>query len=135
VDFILNNIWLVLTAVISGGMLLWPLIAQKSGGASVSTLEATQLINHKDALVLDVRSGDEFARGHILNARSVPTAQLAGRLPELQKFKSRPLIVSCQNGTAAGAACAALRNDGFSEVYVLTGGVSAWEQAGLPVTK
>ena len=134
-DFVLNNIWWVLAADVSGGMLLWPLVSQRAGGPAVSTLEATQLINRKDALVLDVRSGDEYARGHILNARSVPAAQLAGRIDELQKFKSRPIIVACQTGTSAVASCTALRGAGFSEVYLLSGGISAWEQAGLPVAK
>lgn len=134
-DFIVNNIWLVTIAVVSGSMLLWPLLAQGAGGPSLSTLEATQLINRKDALVLDVRSGDEFARGHILNARSIPAAQLGGRLGELDKFKNRPLIVNCQAGNASKASCAALRAAGFSEVYTLSGGVAAWEQAGLPIAK
>jgi rhodanese-related sulfurtransferase len=135
VDFVLNNIWLVLIAATSGGMLLWPLVSQSAGGPAVSTLEATQLINRRDALVLDVRSGDDYARGHILHARSMPSAQLAGRFDELQKFKSRPIILACQNGTAAGGSCAELRKAGFTEVYRLTGGVSAWTQAGLPVAK
>jgi rhodanese-related sulfurtransferase len=134
-DFVLSNIWWVLIAAVSGGMLLWPIVSQRAAGPAVSTLEATQLINRKDALVLDVRSGDEYARGHILNARSMPSAQLPGRVDELQKFKTRPIILTCQNGTAAGATCATLRRAGFSEVYLLSGGVSAWEQAGLPVAK
>jgi rhodanese-related sulfurtransferase len=135
VDFILNNIWLVAIALISGGMLLWPLLSQSAGGPSLSTLQATQLINQKDALVLDLRSTDEYARGHILHARSVPAAQLGGRMSELEKFKNRPLILSCQNGTTSGATLGALKKAGFGEVYVLAGGVSAWQQAGLPVTK
>jgi rhodanese-related sulfurtransferase len=135
VDFVLNNIWLVAIAVISGGMLLWPLIAQGAGGSGISTLQATQLINQQEALVLDVRSGDEYARGHILNARSVPAAQLESRMRELDKFKNRPLILSCQNGTASGAVSAALKKAGFAQVFTLSGGVAAWEQAGLPVSK
>jgi rhodanese-related sulfurtransferase len=135
VDFVLNNIWLVLIAVTSGGMLLWPLVSQSTGGPTLSTLEATQLINRKDALVLDVRSGDDYARGHILHARNIPSAQIPGRIDELQKFKARPIILACQNGTTAGTSCAALRKAGFSEVYLLSGGFSAWQQAGLPVSK
>lgn len=135
VDFIQNNIFLVMIAAVSGGMLLWPVLAQRGGGSSLSTLQATQLINQKDALVLDVRSSDDYARGHILNARSVPAAQLDSRLSELEKFKNRPLIVSCQTGTTAGATCAALKKAGFNEVYTLTGGVAAWQTAGLPVSK
>jgi rhodanese-related sulfurtransferase len=135
VDFIFNNIWLVAIAVVSGGMLLWPLVAQRGGGPAVSTLEATQLINRKDALVIDVRSSDDYARGHVLNARNVPAGQMPTRLDELQKFKSRPIILTCQNGTTATASCEVLRKAGFGEVYLLTGGIAAWEQAGLPVAK
>jgi rhodanese-related sulfurtransferase len=135
VDFVLNNIWLVLIAAISGGMLLWPLVSQRAGGAALSTLEATQLINRKDALVLDIRSSEEYARGHVLNARSMPAAQLSTRVEELQKFKTRPIILTCQNGNASSGPCDTLRKAGFGEVYLLAGGVSAWEQAGLPVAK
>lgn len=125
----------VAVAVVSGGMLLWPLLAQRAGGPAVSTLEATQLINRKDALIVDVRSAEDYARGHILHARSLPSAQLPERIEELQKFKTRPIIVTCQTGTTAGSSCTALRKAGFGEVYLLSGGVSAWEQAGLPVAK
>lgn len=134
-DFIVNNIWWVVAAVVSGGMLLWPLLTEGMGGGALTTLQATQLINQKDALVIDVRSGDEFARGHILNARSIPAAQIGGRLAELEKFKSRPLIVNCQTGGTSSAACATLRKAGFSEAYSLAGGLAAWQQAGLPVSK
>ncbi len=131
----MNNIWLVMIAAISGVMLLWPLLSQRSSGPAVSTLKATQLINEKDALILDVRSADEYARGHILNARNVPAGQLDARAGELEKFKERPVIVSCQTGMNSTVACTALRNKGFKEVYLLTGGLAAWEQAGLPVSK
>jgi rhodanese-related sulfurtransferase len=135
VDFVLNNIWLVLIAVTSGLMLVWPMVTQRAGGLSVSTLQATQLINHRDALVLDVRSADDFARGHILNARNIPAKQLGERLADLEKFRARPIIVSCQTGASATASCSLLKKAGFTEVRLLAGGISAWEQAGLPVTK
>ena len=134
-DFVLNNIWLVLIAVTSGVMLVWPSLAQRTGGLSVSTLQATQLINHKDALVLDVRSADDFARSHILNAKNIPAGQLGGRLAELEKFRARPIIVSCQTGASATASCSLLKKAGFADVHLLAGGIGAWEQAGLPVAK
>jgi len=135
VDFVLNNIWLVLIAVTSGAMLAWPSISRRAGGLSVSTLQATQLINHKDALMLDVRSADDFARSHILNAKNIPAGQLGGRLAELEKFRARPVVVCCQTGNSATPSCALLQKAGFTEVHLLAGGISAWEQAGLPVTK
>jgi len=135
VDFVLNNIWLVLIAVASGLMLVWPMVSQRAGGLAVSTLQATQLINHRDALVLDVRSADEFARSHILNAKNIPARQLGARIAELDKFRARPVIVSCQTGTSAGASCSVLQKAGFAEVHLLAGGINAWEQAGLPVAR
>lgn len=134
-EFISKNIFLVLIALVSGGMLLWPLIRRGAGGAAVSTLQATQLINRSDALVVDLRSAPDYAKGHILGATSMPAAELDKRLPELEKHKSRPLIVHCADGSRSGAAAAALRRAGFGNVVSLSGGYGAWLQAGLPVEK
>jgi rhodanese-related sulfurtransferase len=134
-DFILNHWLLVLIAAVSGGMLLAPLVGKGMGGPWVSTLEATQLMNRQDALVVDLRAADEYARGHILGARNVPLADLARRASELEKFKSKPVIVHCASGNTAGGAVALLRKSGFANVLNLSGGYAAWQQAGLPVEK
>lgn len=130
------NMLLFGLAVASGGLLLWPALARLfRHGAEVGTFEAVQLINRRDALVLDVREPGEFAAGHIAGARHIPQRQLATRLKELEKFKSRPVIVCCQNGSRAGSAASLLRNSGFSEVFALRGGIAAWRQAGMPLEK
>lgn len=134
-EFITKNIFLVAIALISGGMLLWPLIRRSAGGAGVSTLQATQLMNRSDALVVDLRSPADYAKGHILGATNVPAADLEKRLPELEKHKTRPLIVHCADGGRSGAAAATLRRAGFGNVVSLSGGFGAWQQAGLPVEK
>jgi rhodanese-related sulfurtransferase len=134
-DFIVKNWLLVLVAVVSGGMLLWPLLRKGAGGPWVNTLQATQLMNRDDALVVDLRAADEFARGHILGARNVPLAELERRAGELEKFKSKPVIVHCGDGNRAGGAVAQLRRSGFANVVNLSGGYAAWQQAGLPVEK
>jgi hypothetical protein len=98
-EFLQKNILLVAAAVGSGAMLLWPLVrGGVGGGASVSTLQATQLMNRDNALVLDVREPAGFAAGHILGARNVPLAQLDKRAGELDKYKAKPVIVSCDTG-------------------------------------
>jgi len=123
-------------AVASGGMLIWPLIARPLRRAKeVGTLEAVQLINRRDALVLDVRDTGEFAAGHIANAKHIPEAQLAGRIRELEKHKSRPILVSCKTGTRAPVVSGVLRKHGFTEVFALRGGIAAWQQASLPLEK
>ena len=134
-EFIQKNIFLVLVAVVSGTMLLWPFLRRGTGGPWVNTLEATQLMNREEALVLDLRAPADYAKGHILGAKSMPLADLERRLAELDKHKSRAVIVHCADGNRAGGAVATLRKAGFAKVVNLTGGFGAWQQAGLPVEK
>ena len=134
--FVLNNIWLVLAAAVSGAILIWPLINRRlSGAAEVGALEAVQLLNRKDAILIDVREPAEFNAGHAPNARNIPLAQLDKRIGELEKFKNRPAIVVCQTGGKSHAATALLKKAGFAEVVVLAGGIGAWQQANMPVEK
>ncbi len=134
--FIIDNIWLVLVAVISGAVLVWPWIAKRMSGArEVGAMEAVQLINRKDAIVLDVREQGEFNGGHVASARNIPAAALDKRIDELGKFKNRPMVIACASGARSHAAQAALRKHGFAEVYVLAGGIGAWQQANLPLEK
>ena len=135
IQFVKDNLLLFAIAFISGAMLLWPLIRRGAGGPWASTLEATQMINRQDALVIDVREDAEYAKGHIVGARHVPLAQLEARAKELQKYKSKPVITCCETGNRSSAAIATLRKLGFENVYNLAGGYAGWQQAGLPVEK
>ena len=134
-DFILKNIYLVMIAAVSGGMLLWPLLRKGAGGPWVSTLQATQLMNRDDAVVVDLRPAADYAGGHILGARNIPLAELEQRAGELDRFKAKPLILHCGDGNRAGGGVALLRKGGFANVFNLSGGYAAWQQAGLPVEK
>ncbi len=132
-QFFTENIFLIAIAFLSGAMLVWPLIRSRAGGPALSTLQATQLINSKSAQVVDVRTADDFAKGSLPNAKNLPTAAIKDRVGELKK--DRPVIVVCNTGSSAGPAAAQLRASGFTEVYVLSGGLAAWREAGLPVRK
>ena len=116
-------------------MLLWPLVRRTTGGPWVNTTQATHLINREDALIVDVRNPDEFATGHVLGAKNVPLARLDATGGDLAKRKDRPVIVYCDGGERAAKAAAALRKHGFARVMNLSGGIGAWQQAGLPVEK
>jgi rhodanese-related sulfurtransferase len=131
------NMLLFGVAVASGAMLLWPLVSRVVGAAvpQVGLNEAVRLINRRDALILDVRDAGEYTAGHIPKARHIPAPELNGRLQELDKFKARPVVVSCQSGTRAQKVCSQLGKAGFKEVFVLQGGISAWQQAGMPLEK
>ena len=124
-------------AIVSGGMLVWPLFGRLAGGGApqVGAFEAVQLINRRDAIVIDVREKTDFTAGHVPNSRHLPLAELAGRLGELEKFKARPLVINCAPGTAATKACGTLKQAGFKEVFALRGGMSGWVEASLPVEK
>ena len=135
VQFVQNNLLLFVVAFVSGAMLLWPLVRRSSGGPWVNPAQATHLINREDALMVDVREPGEFGAGHILGAKNVPLARIEDGGSDLGKRKDRPLIVYCDTGNRSAKAIAALKKHGFARVMNLSGGLGAWQQAGLPVEK
>ncbi len=135
VQFFQANWMLVAVAAVSGAMLLWSFVGGRVAGfEQADTLKATRLFND-DALILDVREPSEFESGHIPKARHIPLGQLAGRLNELDKYKDKPVLVSCQSGQRSARACGVLKKAGFETVYNLAGGIVAWERANLPVNR
>ncbi len=130
-QFFLDNILLIGVAFISGAMLVWPLVRGKASGPTLSTLQATQLINSRNPQVVDIRNAEDFAKGSLPNARNIPAAKVAERVGELKKDK--PVLLVCATGTSAGRTAALLRSQGYGDVYVLGGGLAAWREAGLPV--
>lgn len=135
-QFIRDNIGLVSVACLSGLMLLWSIFGNRMRGLKeVGIAGALQLINHKNALVLDVREAKEFDSGHILNAKLVPLGQLRQRTDELERHREQPIVVVCRSGQRSSAACALLGKQGFSQVYNLSGGILAWQKADMPLEK
>lgn len=132
--FVTENWILIAIAVASGGMLLWPaIIGRAAKGAGLEPLAATRLINDRNPVVVDMRSSDEFAGGHLINARNIPGDQLAQRSTELPQ--KRPVLIYCQSGVRSLRAVQTLKQAGREEVFSLTGGLQAWVQAGLPTVK
>jgi rhodanese-related sulfurtransferase len=130
------NLVLFGTVLVSGGMIVWPLVGRlMNRGQEVESTQAVQLINRRDAVVVDVRNADEYKAGHIMNARHIPEGELDNRMKELEKIKAKPIIVSCGRGNRSAAVAAKLRKLGFPEVLSLRGGVAAWQQASLPLEK
>ena len=135
-SFFINNWMLELIMVLSGGMLLWPLVQGRfSKMKEVGTLNVTQLINRQNAVLLDVREQKEFAGGRLPNAVHIPLSELRNRGSELAKLTSRPVVAYCERGQRSRAAGGVLAGLGFADVYHLSGGFRAWKDAGLPVEK
>lgn len=106
------------------------------GMKAVSQQELVNLLNHNDAVLVDIRHPDQFAKGRIIGAQNIPQQELESRLNVLNKFKSRPLILICTSGMEAPKLQAILTKGGFTQFYYLEGGMSAWQTSGMPlVTK
>lgn len=131
--FFIDNILLIAVAVFSGGMLLWPHLQTR--GKKVSHLQATQMINHGKTIILDVREPGEFEAGHLRDAINIPLKDLPNRVGELDKHKSKNVIVVCQAGVQSSRALGTLAKAGFVEAVSLAGGLTAWREQGLPVVK
>lgn len=129
-----TNLGLIALALVSGGMLLWPLAAN-GGAAGVAPVGAVQLINRERAVVVDVREPEEFAAGHVGNSRNVPLAQLQDKLPGAVKNKTVPLLLMCATGVRAQRAVAVAKKLGYDKAQAITGGLKAWKEANLPIEK
>jgi rhodanese-related sulfurtransferase len=134
--FLQDNWPLILVMIVSGGMLLWPMLGRRwSSAREIGAMEATQLLNRRNALMLDVREPKEYLDRRVLNAVHIPHSQLASRGQELKKLTGRPVIAYCERWVRSRAAAAALAKLGFTEIYTLRGGLRAWGEAGLPIEK
>jgi rhodanese-related sulfurtransferase len=134
--FILENWVLILAALVSGSLLLWPAIKPGAGGASVSTTEAVRLINREKGVLVDVSEPAEFAAGHAGGARNVPLGQIAAEgVKGLPTNKAIPVVLMCPTGTRSAKAAALLRKAGHEGAVAVAGGTAAWREASLPIEK
>ncbi len=133
----ISNHWDLFTALVIIIALLFgsTFLNTLRGIKQVGPAETTRLINHEKAIVLDVREDKEFAGGHIINSLHIPVAKVPERLAELEKYKSTPIIVSCRSGARSNSICGLLRKNGFENVSNLKGGLIAWQNASMPVSK
>ena len=132
--FVIDNWMLFSVALVSGAMLLWPMVGTLGAG-SLSAPLAVQMINRERAVVVDVSETDEFAQGHIGGAKNVPLAQLEQRLQDAVKNKTVPLILVCATGARAQRAVATAKKLGYDKAQALAGGLTAWKDANLPVER
>lgn len=133
-NFIIENWYLFLLALVSGGMLLAPVL-MGGGAGGLTAANAVQLINREKAVVIDVCAPEEYAAGHVGGAKNVPLAQLEERLPSVVKNKAVPLVMVCARGVRAQRAVAVAKKLGYDNAQALSGGLAAWREANLPVEK
>lgn len=131
-EFVSNH-WMMSSAfVIICILILINELQQKM--TSAQTLEPFQVVNsmnRKNAVIIDIRSREIFNQGHILNAVNGST----NALEALNKYKQREVIIVCDSGTQAQTFSATLKQNGFEKLAILKGGMQAWLQAEMPITK
>ncbi len=133
-NFIVENWVLIAVAFVSGGLLVWPIVARGGRSGAVSAAEAVQLINREKAVLIDVSEPAEFASAHVAGSRNVPLGSLT-QAKNLPTNKALPIVVVCPSGTRAQRAAAMLRKLGHEKTVTLGGGLASWRQANLPVEK
>ncbi|HNO76291.1 rhodanese-like domain-containing protein [Nitrosomonas mobilis] len=133
--FLVDNMFFVIAAMLSGGMLLWPLI-MRHGAKEIDAQQAVRLINYEHAFVLDVRDDSDYASGHLPDSKNIPQALVKERLDELEKYKKKPIIIIFTPNLRAAQTGAILHKNGFERVFNLSGGIDGWKRENLPlVTK
>jgi rhodanese-related sulfurtransferase len=107
-----------------------------AGGASkISATQLPQIQARKSAVVVDVRTEDEFKKGHIEQSINLPLDGLEGNLKKLNKYRGKPVILICQSGTRTAKAAGILKKNEFGELYALEGGIASWSKENLPLAR
>ena len=105
------------------------------GFQGLAPAQLTALVNRDNALVVDLRTPSDFAAGHIPGSKNVQMAQFDPENKQLAPAKALPVVLVCKSGQSAGGAAKRLKQAGFERVYLLDGGIAAWQQADLPLVK
>ncbi len=135
-DFISANWYLFAMLVVI--VLLLTLNPSKRGAAGtrkISPLQLPRLQHREAAVVVDVCDAEAFKRGHIEQAINLPLDQIADKIAKLNKHKSKPIIITCDNGGRSAKAASILRTNEFDQLYILEGGLAAWRKENLPLVK
>jgi len=137
-EFLIDNVVLVMAALTSGGLLLWPALrGVQAGGQAVSVPEAVRLMNREKGVLVDIRDAATYAAGHATGSRHVPLDELGKTPPPaaLPSNKALPVLLMCESGAKASRAAALLRKGGYERAVTVEGGMAAWREAQMPVER
>jgi rhodanese-related sulfurtransferase len=130
IEFLVQQ-WILVAALLAVSVMLFMHETRKSG-PSVSPQQAINMVNGKEGIFVDLRDAGDFKAGHIVDALNIPATKLESRQAELEKYKSRPVVLVCKMGQQAGAAGKQLKANGFDQVFKMTGGMMEWSNLQLP---
>jgi len=136
IEFSTNHLILVVSFLALSGFILFTefrKLTQKF--TTVGPSAAISIINKNKTMLLDVREMNEIKSGMLIDAIHIPLSGIGKRLSELDKYKDDAVVVYCRSGNRSGSVCRTLSGRGFEQVYNLAGGIMAWEDAHLPVSR
>lgn len=131
--FLLDNILLIAIICVCVVSLAWPYVAKRRWGSEVDNRSATELINHKNAQIVDLRAPADFKKECIARSVNIPADRIQNELGKLDK--TRPVLLVDDDGRRSRMASPLLRGTGFKEVFILAGGLNAWRTAKLPFSR
>jgi rhodanese-related sulfurtransferase len=127
----LTQQWILAAALLAVVAMLLMHETRKSG-PSLSPQKAINIVNAEQGVFLDLRDAGDYKQGHIVDALHVPSAKLADRMAELEKYRNKPIVLVCKMGQQSGAAGKQLKAGNFEKVYKMTGGMMEWRNLQLP---
>lgn len=126
--------WALIGAFISCAVMLM-VYESRRAGQIITPQQVANLVNRDGAIIVDLRDSAEFRKGHIVNAVNIPYASVATRLAEIESHKLQPVILVCKMGQHSSEIGKQLGNQGFTQVYRLSGGILDWQGAQMPLVK
>ena len=135
-EFVANHLFLFALLVSVLVLLLWNLFGTAlSGVVPINPRETVRMLNHEDAVLVDIRKPGDFSKGHILGAGNVPADRIGEQQAEMAKYKGQSVILCCDNGHDSIRAGRILKMQGFEKIYCIKGGLHAWRTANLPLAR
>ena len=135
-EFVANHLLLVCLFIGLLSLLIWNLFGNSiSGIQEITPAEATRMMNHEKAVVLDLRADEDFSAGHILNSVNLPSASIDDDAEIQNKYADKPVILTCARGVESVRTARVMKMKGLKKIFCLKGGIEAWRSANLPLVK
>lgn len=124
----------IATAAVLALVMIVELMRGKRRGFQLTPQQTTQMINHDNAVVIDIRPNDVYRKGHIIDAQSMTPQEVKASGKKLEKLKNKPIILVCGTGGESQKLAALLLKQGYN-AYALAGGTRAWTDMQMPLVK
>lgn len=103
------------------------------GGKKITPQDLVGLTNQDAAKLIDLRSPNEFADGHITGSINIPYADIEDRLHEIKLQEGKSLVLICDSGSQSANAGEVINKSGYQNTIILSGGIGAWKLDNLPL--